>query len=137
MLKKRFYRSKLLRMLFLIGLLIFIVTYLARVAPQRLGLFSFFYPGVLTISRLAWNIDLEQSQPEAAIKQLGQRHVMLIHGDRDVTVPVSEAYHLQQAGGANVTATWIVPGVGHAAAYQNNPEEYLKRVLSFFDTELR
>lgn len=94
-------------------------------------------PGLALAMRLVRGVDLGQVTPEQAIAHIGNRHVFLIHGNHDQAVPVAQAYRLQQAGGANVTMTWIVPGANHIQAYPNQPTEYLQRVISFFDTELR
>ncbi len=94
-------------------------------------------PGLALAMRLVRGINLDRVRPEQAIAQIGSRHVFLIHGDQDRAVPVAQAYHLQRAGGANVIMTWIVPGANHIQAYPNQPAEYLRRVLAFFDTELR
>jgi len=109
---------------------------LGRVAGQRLGLLKIFYPGMVLSSQLLMNTDIEQIKPELAIKKLGQRHLILIHGDQDSTVPVSEIYHLKQAGGNNVVDTWVLPGVEHAGAYHSQKAEYLSRITTFFDKEL-
>jgi dipeptidyl aminopeptidase/acylaminoacyl peptidase len=109
---------------------------LTRVAGQRLGMLLFFYPGMVAADRLLYNIDIDQVKPEAALKKLGNRHLFLIHGDADVTVPVSEVFHLKEAGGSNIADTWILPGVGHAGAYNANEAEYLRRVTNFIDKEL-
>lgn len=94
-------------------------------------------PGLALAMRLVRGVDLGQVKPEEAIAHLGTRHVLLIHGARDQAVPVAQAHRLQQAGGASVSETWIVPGTNHTQAYPNQPIEYLRRILTFFDTELR
>lgn len=94
-------------------------------------------PGLALAMRLVRGIDLGHVKPEEAIAHVGARHVFLIHGARDQAVPIAQAYRLQAAGGANVSDTWIVPGTNHTQAYPNQPAEYLQRVFTFFDTELR
>ncbi len=79
---------------------------------------------------------IDQIKPERSITKLGNRHVILIHGDADTTVPVSEFYHLRQAGGANIVDSWVLPDVTHAAAFQKQKTEYLERVVKFFRQEL-
>jgi dipeptidyl aminopeptidase/acylaminoacyl peptidase len=94
------------------------------------------YPGGLIAAHIIRGLDLEQVKPIVAITKLGTRHVFLIHSDQDATVPVSHAYQLKQAGGANVTDFWILIGVPHTGAYAAQPDEYIKRVAAFFDREL-
>jgi dipeptidyl aminopeptidase/acylaminoacyl peptidase len=81
-------------------------------------------------------IDTTQVKPELALKNLGQRHVLVIHGDLDRNVPVSNAYRLQQVGGADHVELWILPGVSHTGAYTSQPDEYMRRVTAFFNKEL-
>jgi uncharacterized protein len=94
------------------------------------------YPGMLVAGRLFRNIDLGQVKPEEAIKNLGSRHIFIIHGDQDGNIPVSHAYRLKAAGGANVTDFWIVPGAVHDAAYRTQPDTYMQKVVGFFNAEL-
>ena len=109
---------------------------LDHIASLRLAQLGFFYPGVLVTSQVLWGMDINQARPEEAIKKLGNRHVLLIHGEADTTVPISEMFLLQKAGGLNVANTWVLPGINHAGAYPAQPEEYLRRTLAFFGREL-
>jgi len=109
---------------------------LTRVVKGRLGGLGFFYPGLTLSARLFEGIDIDRVKPEDSIKKLGNRHLLLIHGAQDTTVPVSEVYHLQEAGGANVTETWVLPGVGHGMAFVAQPAEYVRKVVTFFNREL-
>ncbi len=99
-------------------------------------LLRLFYPGTLLASHLLRDIDLEQVKPEEAIKNIGSRHLLLIHGDLDKNVPVRDAYKLKENGGENVEL-WIWPGVVHSAAYAKNPAGYIARVAPFFDKYLQ
>ncbi len=94
------------------------------------------YPGMLVAGRLLRGMDLEAVKPVEAIQHLGQRHIFLIQGQADRQVPVNSLYRLQQAGGANVSQTWVLPGVGHVGSYIAQPAEYIQRVTNFFNREL-
>jgi dipeptidyl aminopeptidase/acylaminoacyl peptidase len=96
----------------------------------------FLYPGGLIAAHIIRGLDLEQVKPVVAITKLGTRHVFLIHGDQDAVVPVSHAYQLKQAGGATVTDFWILTSVSHTGVYTAQPNEYIQRVVAFFDREL-
>lgn len=109
---------------------------LARVVKGRLGWLGFFYPGLSLSAQLIDQLDIEQVRPEESIKKLGQRQLILIHGVQDTTVPVAEVYHLMEAGGPNISETWVVPGVGHGLAFQVYPAEYLQKAVAFFNREL-
>lgn len=97
--------------------------------------FGFFYPGVDLATRLLLGYEIGKIQPVEAVKQLGQRKLLIIHGTKDSIIPIEDSYDLQKAGGSNV-ALWVVPDTGHVAAFQTHHDEYLQRVLTFFDNEL-
>ncbi len=101
------------------------------------GLPPFVFPGITLAGRVLLGIDVEQPKPEVAISNIGQRHLFLTHGELDSLIPVSHFERLKQAGGANVTESWLVAGAEHIQAYYLQPTEYIRRVVAFFDRELR
>lgn len=106
--------------------------------PKATRLPSFFTPGILLAGKLFYGIDLSNTKPEREMARLGNRPLLLIHGEGDELIPVSHAYALQKAGAGNPNlAVWIVPGAGHVQAVNLAREEYLGRVVSFFDQHLR
>lgn len=90
-------------------------------------------PGLRLAMRLVRGVDLSQVNPAESIRNLHNRSIMLIHGEKDVAVPLSQERVLEQAGGTSIKATWDVPDAGHVQAYQLHPDEYVQRVVSFFD----
>jgi uncharacterized protein len=106
--------------------------------PKASGLPAFFTPGIVFMSWPLFGMDLANDKPARAIARLGSRPVLLIHGTADAYVPVGHAYALQQAGAADPNLRlWIVPGAEHVRAYKQFPDEYLKRVIGFFDEFMR
>jgi uncharacterized protein len=102
--------------------------------PKASGLPAFFNPGVLLMARLRYGIDLANYRPVDAVARLGDRPLFLIHGALDSTVPLSQAYALQQAAAGNPNMqSWVVPDAEHARAFKQHPEEFMARVLAFFD----
>ena len=81
-------------------------------------------------------VDLSQVSPENSIRRLQGRSIMLIHGSDDRVVPLAQERLLQQAGGDSIKSTWIVLGAGHVQAYRLHPDEYVQRVVAFFDAAL-
>ena len=98
--------------------------------------FEFVYPAVVLASKLLRGFDPEGIRPGEAATHLGNRHIFIIHGDKDTTIPLSEAEQLREAAGPNATEFWVVPGAGHTGNFDAQPEEYLRRVNAFFDREL-
>ncbi len=96
----------------------------------------FFMSGILVAGSLFYGVDVNKVKPVEAIKNIGNRHVFIIHCTEDDNVPVSEAYRLKEAGGANISEFWILPGLKHVGAFEAYPTEYTRRVVAFFDKEL-
>ncbi len=106
--------------------------------PKSSGLPVFFNPGVVLSEQLLFGIDLNNTKPERAMSRLGNRPVLLIHSATDDLIPVSHAYALQKAGARDPNLQlWIAPGKGHVQAFKNNRDEYLRRVIGFFDANLK
>ena len=58
--------------------------------------------------------------------------VLLICGTRDTTIPCRHAERIYQAA-QGPKELWIVPGAAHASALGQDPVEYEKRVIGFFE----
>jgi pimeloyl-ACP methyl ester carboxylesterase len=105
--------------------------------PKLSGLPPIVIPGMILMGRFMYGADLTDDLPVRAVARLGSRPVLLIHGTADEMVPVSHAYMLQKAGANDPNLQlWILPNVCHTCAYAQNPEEYTKRVIAFFDRNL-
>jgi uncharacterized protein len=103
----------------------------------RNGIPSFFSPGILLVSKALLGIDPLENQPKRALTQLGDRPVLLIHSSVDDLIPVDDAYELQKAGAGNPNLElWVAQGSGHVTAFADNKDEYLRRLIAFFDTNL-
>lgn len=90
-------------------------------------------------SKLAWTLvrfwaqlltghDYSNVAPEEAVARLGGRPLLIVHGARDITVPVSEVAHL--AAAARGTAeVFLVEGADHMRTIGH--PQYSKRVGNF------
>ncbi|MGA7671581.1 MAG: alpha/beta fold hydrolase [Nitrolancea sp.] len=91
--------------------------------------------------RLAMNwfrgVDLAKVRPVDSIRGLQNRSIMLIHGEDDRVVPLSQEKLLEQAGGNSVKQVWIVPGAGHVGSFALHADEYIQRVAAFFNAALK
>ncbi len=93
-----------------------------------------FNPGVALMCKLIYGIDIARNSPQRAIATLGDHPVLLIHSTGDDLIPLSEAYELQKAGSQNPNLElWVAQGAGHVSTFADNREEYLRRVIEFFD----
>jgi dipeptidyl aminopeptidase/acylaminoacyl peptidase len=93
-------------------------------------------PGLRLALRLVRGVDLARVDPADSNRDLHNRSIMLIHGEKDVAVPLSQERLLEQAGGASIKETWLVPNAGHVQAASLQPGEYVRRVTAFFDEVL-
>jgi fermentation-respiration switch protein FrsA (DUF1100 family) len=99
---------------------------------------QFFRPGATFAARTLYNIDIDHTRPDQAVARLGPRPLFLIHGTADTLVPVAHAHLLEAAAAGNPHfQSWILPGVEHVQAFHTAPGEYMQRVLTFFDQNLR
>lgn len=69
------------------------------------------------------------------VSRLAPRALLLIYGERDPYVSTAAAKALLAAAG-EPKELWIVPQAGHREADKLRPDEYLERVIGFFDRYL-
>ncbi len=70
-----------------------------------------------------------------AIKRLAHTPIYFIHGERDTYIPVEQAlllYHLAE----QPKYLWTVPGGRHNQNVSQQPREYARRIVEFFDRHL-
>lgn len=103
-------------------------------APVRL-LVPFGWLSVL-IGELMAGGRLRRLRPVDYVGHLSPRPVLFIHGERDSYIPHEQALELFEAAG-EPKETWTAPGSDHAVGRLDHPEEYMARVLAFFDRYLR
>jgi uncharacterized protein len=77
---------------------------------------------------------IKKLNPVEVIGQLKDQGLFLIHGLKDLSILPGEAQVLFEAAGGR-KSLWMVPEAEHVASFYLNKEEYVKRVLSFFDGE--
>lgn len=104
--------------------------------PKQAGLPSFFLPGTELMAKLLYGVDVSQAAPIEVVGQI-HRPIFFIHGASDTYVPPDETLRLWRASGEGPDLLWMVPGVEHDQAFQTNPEEYLRRVIDFFNATVR
>jgi len=85
-------------------------------------------------SKIFFGVDILNISPENSIKTI-KKPVLLIHGEIDRQIPVSEAYSLHNAN--KKTELWIVKNADHIQSHSLYEKEYEKRVLDFFRKNLK
>lgn len=63
--------------------------------------------------RLRFRIDFDKIAPINNIPD-AEANILLIHGDKDDTIPLVQGQALARAGKAEKTQLWVVPGKGHS-----------------------
>ncbi|MEG1563609.1 MAG: alpha/beta hydrolase [Bacteroides sp.] len=83
--------------------------------------------------KYGWNF-----QEASSLKQVAKCRLPMffIHGDKDTYVPTAMVYPLYQAKSAP-KELWIVPGATHAVSYQENKDEYTRKVNAFVSRYIR
>ncbi len=105
--------------------------------PKASGLPAFFNPGILLMGKLLYGLDLTETKPVQSVPKLNDRPLFLIHGTEDALVPVSHAYELQKAASGNPNLEfWVQEGATHTGIYDAASEEYMQRLLAFYDKHL-
>ena len=99
------------------------------------GLPAWFNPGILLAARWIFGVRTDDLVPIRSTRSWGERPLLLIHGESDTTVPVSQAYELARNLGASCL-TLTLPGVDHVQAYDSDPAGYVERVGDFFEDHL-
>lgn len=85
------------------------------------------------IAKLIFGIDTSRVSPLAVVKDF-KSPLLLIHGDRDTQIDVKNSIALH--GACPNSQLWIVPSAEHGEAYFLYPDEYKKKVLTFFEKHL-
>lgn len=70
-----------------------------------------------------------------AVRRMGRRPILLIHGEKDRYVPVAQSQMLFDLA-RGPKSLWVVPGASHNQSCRVDPEGYAKRICRFFDEHL-
>jgi alpha-beta hydrolase superfamily lysophospholipase len=91
----------------------------------------------VVVRLVGWRLSchLSDADPVRWIGRISPRPILLIHGGRDRYVPASAVEMLYAAAG-EPKELWTVPEAEHRRVDQVRPEEYITRVLAFFDSAL-
>ena len=79
---------------------------------------------------------LRRLRPVDHVGRISPRPLLLICGEEDSYIPHEQFGELMEAAG-EPKEMWIAPGSDHAVARLDHPQEYMRRLLAFFDRHLR
>ncbi len=83
--------------------------------------------------RLRFRLDFDKIAPVKNIAQ-AEAAILLIHGDEDETVPLTQGQALAEAGDPTRTRLWVMPGKGHSNChihpdFWKKVDEFLKETI--------
>lgn len=107
---------------------------IARKTPVPEWVAPVFIPGASMLARALYGIDLSKLVPERVIASV-EMPILVIHGDSDTRIPLEHGLRVHQAAHPD-SEIWIVPGADHGEAFNNQPDEYIERVSSYFAKRL-
>lgn len=94
-----------------------------------------FFPVYMFSAKLALGIDIYgKTNALERIREM-ETPSYFIHGKADEAVGYQNSVKLHERKPAK-KQIWLVPETGHVQAYQNRPEEYGKKVVEFFNSNL-
>jgi uncharacterized protein len=103
--------------------------------PQHSGLPGWFNAEILMAARWIYGVRADDLVPTRFARAWGERALLVIHGESDKIVPVSQAKELARAAGRSCL-TRTLPGVDHVQAYQSDPKGCVQVVGTFFSDNL-
>ena len=93
-----------------------------------------FLPGVKVMARALHRIDIGALAPEEAVKSLTYP-ILIIHGTGDTRIAFDHGVRVHKAAHPD-SSIWLVPEVDHVDAYITYPDEYVDRILDYFNPRL-
>ena len=94
-----------------------------------------FIPASTVMAKAIYGIDIGALAPERAVTQLDYP-VLVIHGIADERVPWQQGQRVVVAAKEG-TSIWLVPGSDHVDAFLVQPDEYVRKVSGYFNSQIR
>jgi len=87
---------------------------------------------IIRAAGLRLKAHLPDADPLRWVGRIAPRPLLLIHGGHDRDIPVSDARRLYEAA-HEPKELWVVPQAEHRCVDKVSPQEYMSKVLGFFD----
>lgn len=97
----------------------------------------FFLKPLLIMVRIIYGVDFTTIKPVESVSDIAPRPIFFIHGELDDIFSVEHAERLLEASNNTQNQLWIASQAEHVMAYRKYPEEYMRRVIEFFNSTLR
>ncbi len=83
-----------------------------------------------------YGVDITQARPLDVVNRLaGHTAIFFVNGDVDSQTPLAGMNQLYKAA-SEPKQYWVVPGAQHAQSFNVDPDDYISRIDTFFDTYL-
>lgn len=102
----------------------------ARKTPMPRSLVPVFLPAARLFADLLYDIHLGELRPEKHVSRITYP-VLVIHGEADARIPIEQGRRVYDAAPAG-SEFWSLPGIEHADGFPTYPDEYLRRINSYF-----
>lgn len=106
----------------------------ARKTPFPEWLVPVFIPGVEVAANLFYSIKIAELAPEDAVSGMDYP-IFLIHSTGDSRIPSDHSVRIHAAAHPDSTI-WLVQGLEHTDAYPTYPDEYMTRILEYYEERL-
>ena len=95
-----------------------------------------FAPLVVWFGEREAGLRIRQVRPVDDVAQIAPRAILLIHGEQDPVIDVSNSLRLYGAA-QEPKALYLIPNAGHGGLLAADPAEFERRVVGFLDVHLR
>lgn len=92
-----------------------------------------FTPLIMWLLPQALDIDPASVDPYSAVNDIYPRPILFIHNEEDKAIPYTESLKMQQRH-PDRFELWNAGAGGHVGTYKAFPDEYIRRVVTFFDS---
>lgn len=93
-----------------------------------------FLPGAQLVAARLYGIDVDALSPEEAVARLDYP-VLIIHGMADTRIPYFHGVRVHKAAPPG-SRLWLVPDAPHTSAFLLHPDEYVERIVEYFNARL-
>lgn len=100
------------------------------------GVPSWFTPGFLLWTRIAFGLDGDAVRPIDAVRAHPERAILFIHCTADELIGVHHVNELRAASTNSASDLWLVQPCPHARAFNHHPVEYQERMLAFLEAQI-
>ena len=84
------------------------------------------------MANLLYDIKIAEVVPETAVSSI-RYPILLIHGTDDTRIPLEHSIRVHNAAPTN-SILWQVQGAGHVDSFNQKPNEYMTRIVEYFNT---